>query len=313
MKTIEVTAPSFDDAVELALEELGLSAEMKDLVTFKIVKESGIIRKKITVSATYEEAPVIEEVAQEDAVESIYTQDDLALDEISLKAQKTVEDIIKLMGFNTSVFAEETENGCLLNLEGEDTDKLIGYRGETIDALQYITLLIANKNSQENKKITINGDNYREKRVATLTKLAKNSAFRASKTGVPFKFEPMNPFERRIIHSALHDDAFVTTTSEGVEPYRYVVIVPNRKREQRREGGFNRNSQGSRGGRSNYDRPNRYERRDDRPKTPITPSTSNLTEVSNDNMYDDSANKDFSKKGFGKTRSFGNSRKKNFF
>lgn len=306
MKSIEVTAPSFDDAVELALEELGLDASKKDLVTFKIIKESGIIRKKITVSATYEDEPIKEEVFVDEM------QDDLALDEVSLKAQKTVEDIINLMGFNASVFAEETENGCLLNIEGEDTDKLIGYRGETIDSLQYITLLIANKNSEENKKITINGDNYREKRVVTLTKLAKNSAFRASKTGTPFKFEPMNPFERRIIHSALHDDAFVTTKSEGVEPYRYVVIVPNRKREQRREGGFNRNSQG-RGTRTNYDKPNRYDRPNDRPKTPITPSTSNLTEVSNDNMYDDSANKDFSKKGFGKTRSFGNSRKKNFF
>jgi len=102
---------------------------------------------------------------------------------------------------------------------------LIGKRGQTLDSLQYLVNLVANKNSSNFYKVKMDTENYRERRKETLEKLAKNIAFKVKRTMKPVSLEPMNPFERRIIHSALQNDRYVTTKSEGEEPYRHVVVL----------------------------------------------------------------------------------------
>ena len=123
----------------------------------------------------------------------------------------------------------EDENGAEINLEGEGIGYVIGRRGDTLNALQYLTGLVANHVENNYYRISINTGNYREKREKTLEILGRKLAFKASKTGAKTALEPMNPYERRIIHSVLQSDKYVSTHSEGEEPYRRVVITPSRR------------------------------------------------------------------------------------
>ncbi|MDE6869110.1 MAG: KH domain-containing protein [Clostridia bacterium] len=222
MKSIEITANSYEEALKQALEELGLDESQVDA---EKVKEAGLIRKKITVRVTQK-----------------VTGATLVSDFIN--------GIIQRMDINCVAEVEEKEDAFYINLTGDDTGVLIGYRGDVLDALQYLSLLVVNKNNPDNKRLVIDGENYREKRIATLSKLAKKIAFRVAKSHKSESLEPMNPFERRIIHSALHDDRFVTTESHGEEPNRYVVISP-KKPAYDRERGDRRNDRGSRDRRDN--------------------------------------------------------------
>ena len=119
---------------------------------------------------------------------------------------------------------KEIENGVEFDLEGEDVGFVIGRRGETLDALQYLTSLVANHADNSYFKVTVNTGDYREKREKTLEILGRKLAFKAIKTGRKTSLEPMNPYERRIIHSALQNDKYVMTRSEGEDPFRHVVI-----------------------------------------------------------------------------------------
>ena len=109
---------------------------------------------------------------------------------------------------------------------------LFGKRGQTLDSLQYLANLAVNKNSEEYIKVKIDTEDYRKRRKETLENLAKNIAYKVKRTKRPVSLEPMNPFERRVIHSALQNDKFVTTHSEGEEPYRHVVVTLKRDRER---------------------------------------------------------------------------------
>jgi spoIIIJ-associated protein len=122
------------------------------------------------------------------------------------------------------VTAANTDNGLLVNLEGEDMGTLIGRRGETLDAVQYLASLVYNKDKDDYHRVTVDTENYRKKRENTLIRLAKKKAGQVAKTGKKVVLEPMSPFERRIIHFALQNDKFVTTYSEGEEPNRHIVI-----------------------------------------------------------------------------------------
>ena len=115
---------------------------------------------------------------------------------------------------------------CLeIDFAGEDMGILIGKRGQTLDSLQYLTSLVVNKEQQEYVRVKVDTENYRSRRKDTLENLAKNIAFKVRKTRKPVVLEPMNPYERRIIHSALQGNKYVETYSEGNEPYRHVVVV----------------------------------------------------------------------------------------
>ena len=112
-----------------------------------------------------------------------------------------------------------------IDLSGDDMGVLIGKRGQTLDSLQYLVSLVVNKESDDYIRVKVDTENYRERRKETLENLAKNVAYKVKRTRRPVSLEPMNPYERRIIHSALQNDKYVSTHSEGEEPFRKVVVT----------------------------------------------------------------------------------------
>jgi spoIIIJ-associated protein len=142
------------------------------------------------------------------------------------KAQRFLMEVTRLMGVNVSVEAFTDEEGNVrVDMQGDTLGILIGRRGETLDALQYLTSLNVNRGQEAYTRVTIDTENYRAKREEALTRLANRMANRAVKTGRKVVLEPMNPYERRILHSALQLNEAVTTHSEGDEPNRHVVIT----------------------------------------------------------------------------------------
>lgn len=141
-------------------------------------------------------------------------------------ARVFLTDIFKAMGIeaNLDLYLDQENSNLDINIEGNDMGVLIGKRGQTLDSLQYLVSLVVNKNSENYIKIKLDTENYRARRKETLENLAKNIAFKVKKTRKPVFLEPMNPYERRIIHSALQNDKFVETYSEGEDPFRKVVI-----------------------------------------------------------------------------------------
>ena len=137
-----------------------------------------------------------------------------------------LESLFKAMDIQTEIQIEfdETENVLSINLEGPEMGILIGKRGQTLDALQYIISLAVNKKSESYIRVKLDTENYRARRKETLENLAKNIAFKVKRSKRSFALEPMNPYERRIIHSALQNDRYVSTRSEGEEPFRHVVV-----------------------------------------------------------------------------------------
>ena len=140
------------------------------------------------------------------------------------------------MDLKVEIIIEKAEDGNTYNVElkGDDMGILIGKRGQTLDSLQYLANLAVNKHSEEYIKVKIDTEDYRKRRKETLENLAKNIAYKVKRTKRPVSLEPMNPFERRVIHSALQNDKFVTTHSEGEEPYRHVVVTLKRERDRDR-------------------------------------------------------------------------------
>lgn len=137
-----------------------------------------------------------------------------------------LDNLFKAMDIETNVNIDydETEATMNIDLEGPDMGILIGKRGQTLDALQYLISLFVNKKSESYIRVKLDTENYRARRKDTLENLAKNIAFKVKRTRRTFTLEPMNPYERRIIHSALQNDKYVATRSEGEEPYRKVVV-----------------------------------------------------------------------------------------
>lgn len=138
-----------------------------------------------------------------------------------------VEKLIRAMGVEAKVNIQydEQNHNMDMDLVGEDMGILIGKRGQTLDSLQYLISLYINKESDTYIRLKLDTENYRERRKKTLESLAKNIAFKVKRTRKPVALEPMNPYERRVIHSALQNDKYVCTKSEGEEPYRKVVIM----------------------------------------------------------------------------------------
>ena len=142
-----------------------------------------------------------------------------------------LESLFKAMDIQTEIQIEfdETENVLSINLEGPEMGILIGKRGQTLDALQYIISLAVNKKSESYIRVKLDTENYRARRKETLENLAKNIAFKVKRSKRSFALEPMNPYERRIIHATLQNDKYVSTKSEGEEPYRKVIVYLNKK------------------------------------------------------------------------------------
>lgn len=129
------------------------------------------------------------------------------------------------MTVKIDIEVNDEERLVSVNLEGTEMGVLIGKRGQTLDSLQYLVSLVINKEKETYYRVKIDTENYRERRKETLENLAKNIAYKVKRTKRAVSLEPMNPYERRVIHSSLQDDKYVTTKSEGEEPYRRVVII----------------------------------------------------------------------------------------
>ena len=146
--------------------------------------------------------------------------------EESLRIQEFLQTVLNKMGLNCLVEASESEDSLVLVITGEDTSVAIGYRGETLDALQYLCSLQLNGKNSAFKRVTLDAEGYRAKREKTLQRLALNLEQKVKRTGREAKLEPMNPYERRVIHTTLQSSKYVTTQSEGQGSARHVVISP---------------------------------------------------------------------------------------
>ncbi len=150
-------------------------------------------------------------------------------------AEAFLQDVFRSMNMDVTLVTDMNEEEKVMNidLQGDDMGILIGKRGQTLDSLQYLTSLVVNKQSADYIRIKLDIENYRERREETLENLARNIASKVKKTRRAVVLEPMNPYERRIIHACLQNDRYVTTSSEGEEPYRHVII--SLKKTGRRE------------------------------------------------------------------------------
>ncbi len=204
MEYKEFSSKTLSDAITEACQALGVTS---DKLTYEVVEEGssgflGIGSKMAVIKAAVKEDTVID------------------------TAKAFLNEVFSAMNMEVVISADyDEENRDLnINLEGDEMGVLIGKRGATLDSLQYLVSLVVNKGRDEYIRVKVDTENYRERRKETLENLAKNVAFKVKKTRRSFSLEPMNPYERRIIHSALQDDKYVTTHSEGDEPNRKVVI-----------------------------------------------------------------------------------------
>lgn len=204
MKSIEMEGKTVEDALDKALKELNLT---KEQVEFEVLEHGskglfnviGAKRARIKVTEKY-----------------TYLDD----------ARKFIKNILNSMELEAEIDITEKDDTVNINVTGRKMGLIIGYRGETLDAIQYLVSLVINKHHDiPHKKVILDTENYRSKREATLNNLAKKMADKVKRTKRAFKLEAMNPYERRIIHSALQNDEEIETYSEGSDPGRSVVIA----------------------------------------------------------------------------------------
>ena len=204
MEFIEISAKNVDDAITQATVQLGITS---DQLEYEVLDKGstgflGIGSKNAVIKARKK----------------------FSIDENVVEFLSSIFDAMK-MEVEILVAVNEEEHIIEVELKGDDMGILIGKRGQTLDSLQYLTNLAINKHSDEYYKVKIDTEDYRKRRKETLENLAKNIAYKVKRTKRPVSLEPMNPFERRIIHSTLQNDRYVTTHSEGDEPYRHVVVT----------------------------------------------------------------------------------------
>ena len=203
MDMITVTAKTVDDAVTKALIELQTTSDKL---------EYEVVDKGSTGFLGIGAKPAIIRAKKKESIED--------------KAMDFLSQIFGAMNMQVNITAayNQEEQELSLNLEGEDMGILIGKRGQTLDSLQYLTSLVVNKGKSDYIRVKLDTEDYRRRRKETLENLARGIAYKVKKTRKPVVLEPMNPYERRIIHSALQGNKFVETASEGEEPYRHVVV-----------------------------------------------------------------------------------------
>ena len=207
MEFIEVSAKTVNEAITEACQKLGVTS---DKLEVEVVEEGsagflGIGSKPAVIKAAVKEVKLSVEDVAKNFLNDVFAAMDLAA---------VVE-----VKFN------EEEKEMDINIMGDDMGVLIGKRGQTLDSLQYLVSLVINKESDDHIRVKVDTENYRQRRKDTLENLAKNISYKVKRTRRPVYLEPMNPYERRIIHSALQNDKYVTTHSEGEEPFRKVVVT----------------------------------------------------------------------------------------
>ena len=204
MEFVEFSAKTVDDAITDACQKFTVSS---DKLEYEVVEEGssgflGIGSKPAIIKAR---------------VKSSVT--DIAKD--------FLKDVFEAMDMVVVVNVKYNESDRVMDIDlsGDDMGVLIGKRGQTLDSLQYLVSLVVNKDVEDYIRVKVDTENYRQRRKETLENLAKNISYKVKRTRRPVSLEPMNPYERRIIHSALQNDKYVTTHSEGDEPFRHVVVT----------------------------------------------------------------------------------------
>ena len=205
MEFKEYKGKNVDEAITNACIDLGIEAAKLE---YEVIEKGsngflGIGSKPAIIKAKKNQS--VEDIARE------------FLNKVFTAMELTVKIDIKIV--------ENEKNIVNINIIGEDMGILIGKRGQTLDSLQYLVSLVINKESEKFNRVKLDTENYRERRKATLENLARNISLKVKRIKKPVALEPMNPYERRIIHSALQNDKFCTTKSEGDEPYRHVVVM----------------------------------------------------------------------------------------
>ena len=258
--SIRVSAKTVDDAITEAIIKLGTT---HDKIEYEVIEKGssgflGIGMKQAVIEArrkpesepevvekepfapveeireekaeVKEEAPVVEKQEERPAEEPKKARELAEVQPQTVEAVKTfLADTMKAMNMEVEIEISIDEDGALCaDLRGEHMGILIGKRGQTLDSLQYLANRVANKHQDGYVRVKLDTENYRARREETLKHLAKNIAHKVKRNRRPVALEPMNPYERRIIHSALQSDPYVTTHSEGEEPYRKVVITLKR-------------------------------------------------------------------------------------
>ena len=243
-KEIIKEAASIEEAKALIIEELGVS---EDAITFEVMQEAG---KKVL--GLFGGDPAI----VKGTVNSLSA---------AVAAEEYLRKVLAGLGVEDfTIEVTEQENGCIISLDGENLGFIIGRRGETLDALQYLTGLVANRADNAYYRVTLDIGNYRDKREQALVALARRLGAQTAKTGRRNSLEPMNPYERRIIHTTVQQMEGVISWSVGSDDRRHVIIGPSDdnpnkdKGEQRSRGGRGRGGRGNGGNRGE-----RRERRDD--------------------------------------------------
>lgn len=208
MEYIEISAKTVNDAITEACKRFGVTSDNLD---YEVIEEGsngflGLGAKPAVIKA---------------GVKALSPKEE---------AKKFLADVFAAMDMivTVDVSYDEAEKNMDIDLSGEEMGVLIGKRGQTLDSLQYLVSLVVNKDAEDYIRVKVDTENYRLRRKETLENLAKNIAYKVKRTKRSVSLEPMNPYERRIIHSALQNDKYVTTHSEGEEPFRRVVITLKR-------------------------------------------------------------------------------------
>lgn len=256
MAFVEKTAKTVEEAVAAALKELNITAEeavievleegKKGLFGFfgkdakvRVTAKEVVVEETVVETVVEEAAPVVETVVETEAKEEkeeapAVTEERAARepkkfvvnDEAVAKAREFLQKVFHAMKIEVVMekFVNKNDGSVTFKLHGADMGILIGKHGQTLDSLQYLTNLVANNNSADRVRVIIDVEDYRDRRIETLNRLAYRLADKVKRSGERVALEPMNPHERKIIHMALQNDRRVTTLSEGDEPYRHVVI-----------------------------------------------------------------------------------------
>ena len=244
IKTLEKTARTEDEAIAAALAELGMD---RDDVSVEIVERAksgflGIGASPAVIRVSYEAPDPVEEKAPAapvaEPVKAAATEVDENPDYAAIR--QFLSGLLERMGVKAEIEISTRENGGInVNLSGNGMGAIIGRRGETLDAIQHLTNYAVNRGSEKHLHISVDAENYRSKREESLTRLAEKMAEKAIKYKRSMALEPMNSYERHVIHTALQNDEDVTTSSTGVEPNRRVVVSyvkpeqPNNKPQSR--------------------------------------------------------------------------------
>lgn len=192
----------------------------------------AVIKARIKEEATeiIEPVKISEFVSTSSEKKSVPSAEAVVCDDVEAVTKKFLSEVFAAMNMTVTVDTKYNELLRALDVElsGDEMGVLIGKRGQTLDSLQYLISLVVNKGTTEYIRVKVDTENYRQRRKETLENLAKNISYKVKRTKRPVSLEPMNPYERRIIHSALQNDRYVTTHSEGEEPYRRVVVTLKR-------------------------------------------------------------------------------------